>query len=136
MSRSNLDRTIRVLVVDDDLDVCQYLHDFLSKRNYDVRYTTDPDETVPLLKDEMFQIVILDVVMPKLDGMELLKRIRKIDRDICVIVLSGYPNFDRAVTAFRHSVFDFLTKPFETDQLEDVLRRANAARLRRPSAAR
>jgi DNA-binding NtrC family response regulator len=125
MSRTHADRTVKVLVVDDDPDVCEYLQEFLSKRNYEVHFSTDPERTVPMLKDGMFQIVLLDVVMPKMDGMELLQQIRKADKDICVIILSGYPNFERAVAAFRQSVFDFLTKPFETEQLEDVLRRAN-----------
>jgi DNA-binding NtrC family response regulator len=124
MSKHDMERSIRVLVVDDDLDVCQYLERFLTARNYEVKYTNDPEQTIPLLKDELYQILILDVVMPGVNGLELLKQVRKIDKDICVIMLSGYPTFDRAVEAFRQQIFDFLTKPFETEELVAVLDRA------------
>jgi DNA-binding NtrC family response regulator len=124
MSKQDMERSIRVLVVDDDLDVCQYLERFLTSRNYEVKYTTDPEQTIPLLKEELYQILILDVVMPGVNGLELLKQVRKIDKDMCIIMLSGYPTFDRAVEAFRQQIFDFLTKPFETEELVAVLDRA------------
>ncbi len=123
MVKQKADRSINILVVDDDVDVCQYLQSFLTSHNFTVEYLTDPVQLMPKLKESMFQIIILDLVMPSVSGLELLKDIRKFDKDICVIMLSGYPTFDRAVEAFRSEVFDFLTKPFENEELLAILER-------------
>lgn len=124
MAEAPTERQIKVLVVDDDKDVCVFLETFLTRHNYRVRYTTEPGEAIPILKEEVFQIVILDVAMPEINGVELLKMIRRVDNDICVIILSAYPTFDNAVETFRSDAFDFITKPFETDELLKVLERA------------
>lgn len=124
MTTHSTQREIKVLIIDDDQDVCEHLEQLLTNANFVVRYSTDPSVTVSILQDEMFQIVILDVVMPKIDGLELLRKIRQIDKDICIILLSGYPTFDRAVEAMRGLAFDFLTKPFEVDELIATLDRA------------
>ena len=124
MAKKEIQRDINVLVIDDDVDVCKYLERFLTGQGFVVKYTTDPSQVVDTLKQDMIQIVILDVVMPNTDGLELLRKIRRVDSDICIIMLSGYPTFDRAVEAFRSSVFDFLTKPFTNEQLMEVLERA------------
>ena len=117
-------RKIKILIVDDDRDVCEHLEQLLTKENFLVTYTTDPSVTVSILEEELFQIIILDIIMPKLDGLELLTKIRQIDKDICVVLLSGYPTFERAVIAMRGLAFDFLTKPFEIVDLVGVLTRA------------
>ena len=124
MVKQKANRSINILVVDDDVDVCQYLESFLTGHGFTVEYVSEPDQLMPKLKDSMYQIVILDIVMPSVSGLELLKDIRKFDKDICVIMLSGYPTFDRATEAFRSDVFDFLTKPFENEDLLAVLERA------------
>ena len=124
MAKKELQRDINILVIDDDIDVCRFLERFLNGQGFVARYTTDPATVVDTIKQEMVQIIILDVVMPGVDGLELLQKIRRVDNDICIIMLSGYPTFDRAVEAFRSSVFDFLTKPFTNEQLMEVLERA------------
>lgn len=126
MIKNTASRKIRILVVDDDIDVCQYLESFLGKKGYSVKYLTDPEKAVPLLREESFQIVILDLVMPKLSGLELLDKIRRIDSDICIIILSAYPTFENAVSSFKNTVFDFLIKPFENDEIVKTLEEAIA----------
>lgn len=118
------ERSLKVLVIDDDPDVGQFLTEFLSRRGYSVTVISDPEKALGALNTEMFQIVLLDIVMPKLDGLEVLKRIRQNDSDICVIMLSGHPTFERAVQSFKDKAFDFITKPFEIDDLTSVLERA------------
>ncbi|MBD3256956.1 response regulator [candidate division GN15 bacterium] len=124
MAKKQIQRDINVLVIDDDVDVCRYLERFLTDQGFVVKYTTEASGVVETIKQDMIQIVLLDVVMPDVDGLELLQKIRRVDSDICIIMLSGYPTFDRAVEAFRSSVFDFLTKPFTNEQLMEVLERA------------
>ena len=68
--------------------------------------------------------MILDIVMPKVDGIELLQKIKSLDSDMCVIMLSGYPTFERARDTFKNDCFDFVTKPFEREALLDVIQRA------------
>jgi len=124
MIRDTTKRQINILVIDDDLDVCRYLDGFLSKNNFKIKYTSDPRKAIPMLREEMFQIVILDIVMPKINGVELLKQIRNIDSDICVIILSGYPTFEYARDTFKNDCFEFITKPFENSDLLEVIHRA------------
>ncbi len=121
MARGEAKRPLRVLVVDDDAEICSFLDKFLSKNGYEVTTTTDPKKTSTLLKEGTFQIVILDMVMPKIDGTEVLNSIRRFDKDLCVIVMSGFPSFDNAVNAFRKHAYDFITKPFNTNKLLEIL---------------
>lgn len=114
-------RQINVLVIDDEPDVCKFLEHFLVKHGFEVVSVNDPEHALPLLKKQNFQIILLDIVMPKLDGIEVLKQIRQFDKDICVIVLSGYPTFERARDTFKNECYDFLTKPFESERLLSVL---------------
>ena len=124
METHSTQRKIKILIVDDDRDVCEHLEQLLTAEDFLVTYTTDPSVAVSILEDKAFQIIILDIIMPKIDGLELLKRIRKKDKDICVILLSGYPTFERAVEAMQEQAFDFLTKPFEITDLFDTINRA------------
>ncbi|MBD3380879.1 MAG: response regulator [candidate division Zixibacteria bacterium] len=121
MIKNISNRQINVLVIDDDPDVCQFLKHLLVEHNFQVVSVNDPEQALPILKKQSFQIILLDIVMPKLDGLELLKQIRQFDKDICVIILSGYPSFEHARESFKNECYDFLTKPFETNQLLRVL---------------
>jgi DNA-binding NtrC family response regulator len=124
MIRDTTNRQINILIIDDDIDVCHYLDGFLSNNNFKVKFTTDPEKSIPLIREEMFQIIILDIVMPKINGMELLKQIRQIDSDICVIILSGYPTFEYAREAFKSDCYEFISKPFENSRLLEVINKA------------
>ncbi len=124
MSKHSTQSKVKILVVDDEIDICEYLIQLLTTNNYDTSYINDPLQTIPLLRRESFQIVILDIIMPGMNGLELLKEIREYDNDICIILLTAYPTFDRAVDAMRGYAFDFLTKPFDVDVLLSTLRRA------------
>jgi DNA-binding NtrC family response regulator len=124
MIRDTTKRKVNILIIDDDKDVCHYLKQFLEKHNFTVDFITDSKKAVSSVKDNNYQIVILDIVMPKIDGIELLRSIKKEDDDLCVIMLSGYPTFERARETFKHDCFDFLTKPFETETLLETINRA------------
>lgn len=124
MIKDTTNREINILVIDDDVDVCHFLKNLLTKHGFAVQFVTDPTEALTTLSEKVFQIVLLDMVMPKIDGLALLQDIRRTDDDICVIVVSGYPTFDRAVESFKHAAFDFVSKPFETSVLLDSIDRA------------
>ena len=115
---------LRVLVIDDDEDICLYLKEFLTREGYRVTTVNKPLDALPEVKDGRHQIVLLDVRMPDVDGVELLREIRSIDSDVCVIIMTAYPSVESAVDTMKADAFDYLRKPFELDQLRAVIQRA------------
>ncbi len=115
---------LRILVIDDDEDICLYLKEFLSREGYRVSTVTKPADAVPEIKEGRHQIVLLDVRMPEMDGVELLRQIRAIDSDICVIIMTAYPSVESAVDTMKADAFDYLRKPFDLEQLRAVVQRA------------
>jgi DNA-binding NtrC family response regulator len=117
---------LSILVVDDDPDVCEYLHDFLASEGYSVTVLNDPTRTLDQLKEDEFHVVVLDLMMPKLSGIDLLGQIRKADDDIAVIILTGYPSLETATASIEHDVSAYIRKPFSIDEFRDSLGRAVA----------
>lgn len=119
-------RTIKILVIDDDKDICEYMNLLLSQNGYEVVTETSPNKALELLHDEEFHVVVLDIMMPELNGMELLEEIRKFDTDIAIIIFTGFPSVDTAVTSMKFNVCDYIKKPFDVDEfnttLEKILR--------------
>ncbi len=115
---------LRILVVDDDRDVCDYLQDFLTREGYLVQALVKPMDALLEIKEGRHQIVLLDIRMPELDGVQLLRQIRAIDSDICVIIMTAYPSVDSAVDTMKADAFDYLRKPFDNEQLRAVIQRA------------
>ena len=115
---------LRILVIDDDEDICLYLKDFLTREGYRVTTVTKPLDALPEVREGRHQIVLLDVRMPDIDGVELLREIRAVDSDICVIVMTAYPSVESAVDTMKADAFDYLRKPFALEQLRQVLQRA------------
>ena len=113
-----------VLVIDDDEDICLYLKEFLTREGYRVATISKPLDALPEIKEGRHQIVLLDVRMPEMDGVELLREIRVIDSDICVIIMTAYPSVESAVDTMKSDAFDYLRKPFELEQLRGVIQRA------------
>src|SRR5262245_36400133 len=115
---------IRVLVVDDDEDICLYLREFLERDGYAVTTCTEPRSALPEIKESRHQIVLLDVRMPEIDGVRMLHQIRAIDSDLCVIAMTAYPSVETAVETLKLDAFDYLRKPFDVEQLRGALARA------------
>jgi DNA-binding NtrC family response regulator len=115
---------LRILVIDDDEDICLYLKEFLSREGYRVTTVSKPMDALPEIKAGRHQIVLLDVRMPEVDGVALLREIRSIDSDVCVIIMTAYPSVESAVETMKADAFDYLRKPFELEQLRGVIHRA------------
>ncbi|HTJ44337.1 MAG TPA: response regulator [Kofleriaceae bacterium] len=114
---------LSILVVDDDPDVCEYLHDFLASEGYSVTVLNDPTKTLDVMKEEEFHVVVLDLMMPKLSGIDVLGQIRETDDDIAIIILTGYPSLETATSSIEHDVSAYLRKPFSLDEFRDVIAR-------------
>ncbi|OHB69995.1 MAG: hypothetical protein A2W17_10210 [Planctomycetes bacterium RBG_16_41_13] len=116
-----MDKGVKVLVVDDDVDYNLYLTKFLSEEGYTAKGITMPSEAISVLGQDRFNIVILDLKMPQISGTELLKEIKSRFRNICVIILTGYPSFKTAVETMKLDAFDYLKKPFDLNDLRKAL---------------
>jgi len=113
-----------VLVVDDEQDIRDASERILSRIGYQVQKASRGDEALDILNKNSIDIVLLDLKMPGMDGMEVLAKIRKRSTEIQVIVITGYATVETAIEAMKQGAYDFIPKPFEPDQLRIVVNRA------------
>jgi DNA-binding NtrC family response regulator len=104
----------KILIIDHEPDILRALEAILTKEGYQVRSASGREEAVSVSKSEAFDLVIMDIRMPGMDGLEFMRQIKKSGDDIEVIVLTGSVSIENAVKALRDDgAFDFLTKPLE-----------------------
>ncbi|HNA26201.1 MAG TPA: sigma-54 dependent transcriptional regulator [Nitrospira sp.] len=113
-----------ILVIDDDPAVRQLLAETLTDEGHQVTVMSSGLEGVEAVKDQPVHVVLTDLQMPGIDGLETIERISKIDSKIIAIVMTGYGTIDYAVRAMKAGAFDFITKPFEPDTVAVVVRKA------------
>lgn len=116
-------KNLRILVVDDDKEVCEYLETLLVAEGHLVYCLQDPTLAIQEVRKERFHVACVDLLMPKLSGLELLAKIREIDSDLAVILLTGYPSVDSVSQSIALNVSAYLTKPVSAEDLRDTLRR-------------
>lgn len=114
----------KILVVDDEESMREFLDIMLSKEGYSVRTAEDYDMAIQILSGESFDVVISDIKMPDISGIELLKEIRSVDSNTAVIMITAYASLDSAVSALREGAVDYITKPFEVNQVKFAIKRA------------
>jgi len=114
----------RILVVDDEESMCQYLSILLQKEGYDVRTAGSGDQAMELFNEDTYDLVMTDIQMPKMNGIELLKRI-KASRDKCpVIIMTAYASEQSAIDAVNLGAFSYLQKHCKNDDIKMVVRNA------------
>ena len=114
---------VKILIVDDDRAICDYMQTLLERDGYEVKTVLDPLVVEDEVRAGGYHLIILDLMMPKLDGLELLKRIRKVDNDIAVVIFTGFPNLESAVASMKLDAVDYIKKPFNVDEFREVLSR-------------
>ena len=119
-----MDRPFRVLVIDDDPGVRDYLETLVSRRGYEVVAVAGGEEALQRLDDIAPDLVTLDVVLPGMDGLETLKRLKQRLREVPVVMLSGHGQARTIVEAMRLGATDFLRKPFEAEELDLAIQKA------------
>jgi len=117
---------MRILIVDDDRAICDYMETFLAKDGHEVRTVSDPTLAEAEVKAGGFHLIVLDLMMPKLDGTELLRRIRKLDDDVAVVIFTGFPDIDSAVASIKLDAVDYIKKPFVVEEFRAVIQRVMA----------
>ncbi|MDH5534767.1 MAG: sigma-54 dependent transcriptional regulator [Betaproteobacteria bacterium] len=116
--------TARILVVDDEEIVLKSCLRVLGGGDFDLETVSNGPEALRRVEDRHYDIVILDIVMPEMDGLEVLQRVKESHPDIEVIMITGLAQIDVAVRAMKRGAFDYLPKPFEPDELRLVVERA------------
>lgn len=120
----NNNKPLRLLVIDDEPIVGKRLQQVFTKMGFDVEIYTNALSAMEAMERYPFDIVVTDLKMEDMDGMEVLERVKEINPDTKVIIITGYAQLDTASEAFRKGVFDFIAKPFRLDELKRVIVRA------------
>ena len=113
----------RVLVVDDEPMVCVALTNWLEEENYFAQAVEDGPQAVKAVREENWDIVLLDLRMPGMDGMEVLKQVKEIAPQTVVIMMTAYASIPGAVQAMKEGAYDYIVKPLDVDQLTLMLKR-------------
>lgn len=113
-----------ILVVDDEKDMCDALSDALMSEGYKVETSLSGEDALEKLNKGAFNIVIADIKMPGIDGLELLRRVKKTSPEIDVILITGYESMETAISAVKHGASDYITKPFDMDEIYVVIKRS------------
>lgn len=116
--------TDRIIILDDEPDMAENWGRILSSAGYECLITTDPNQALRLLEAEHPDLLLTDLRMPEMDGMEILGRAREIDSLVPVVMVTGYATVESAVAAVKAGAFDYLSKPFSIDQLKLTVGRA------------
>lgn len=111
----------RILVVDDEREVCKMLSKFLTNKGHEVCTALNGEEALTLVKKDRPHIVLLDIKMPKMDGIECLKQIREIDKEVGVIMITAVKQEEIGKKAMKLGAYDYITKPLSLKYLEDCL---------------
>lgn len=114
----------KVLIVDDEKSIRKTLRDILEFEKYDVDEATDGLECVVKIKQNTYDVIVLDIKMPKMDGMDALERIQEVASETPVVMISGHATIDTAVDAVKKGAFDFISKPPDLNRLLITLRNA------------
>lgn len=114
----------RVLLVDDEEKFLEVLSQRLGTRGIDASTATSGEEALVKIKNKNFDVIILDVMMPGIGGIESLKRIRQENPEVQIIMLTGKSSIEKAVTAMKEGAIDFLEKPADIDKLLEKIENA------------
>ena len=115
--------TLDVLIVDDEQKIRQLLEQILVARDCTVRQAQDGLEGLALFKQRPADVVVTDIKMPKMSGVELLRELKHLDPLLNIVVITAYPSVEGAVEAMRYGACDFITKPFDITQIQAILYR-------------
>ncbi len=115
---------VRILVVDDDKEFADLLVEHLSNLGYSAKAAYSGSEALSRFENGAFQLVITDLKMPDMDGMDLLEAVKARDKQAVVMVITGYGTIESAVKAIRNGAYDFITKPIKMEELEVIIERA------------
>ena len=120
----NVNFHAKVLIIDDERVALRNLEYVMKKEGYDVTSTQSGSNAIKLLGEHQFDVVLTDLRMEKVDGMQILKKTRELHPDTEIIMITGYATLDSAVETMKHGAFYYIAKPFKLDEVRQVVREA------------
>jgi two-component system response regulator PilR (NtrC family) len=114
----------KILVADDEQSMREFLDIMLKKEGYKVSLASNGEEVVKLVDNDLFDLVLLDIRMPKLDGISALKKIKAIAPETVVIMITAYASADTAIKAMKEGAYDYITKPFKVEEIKLIIKNA------------
>ena len=114
----------KILIVDDERSMRDFLRKMLEKQDYEVKAVGSGADAIAELERDGIDLMITDIKMPDISGIELMERCKKISPDTVVIVITAYASHDTAVEAMKLGAEDYITKPFDVDEFSIIIRRS------------
>jgi two-component system NtrC family response regulator len=108
-----MEENTRILVVDDEVGMCDFLRYLLEGEGYEIDDANSAAQALDKLRERAYQLVLADIKMPGIDGLEMLRQIKELDENIVVIVMTGYSSLETAIKAIKYNAHNYLTKPFD-----------------------
>jgi len=125
-SKTDINRSVRVLVVDDEPEICDLMKQFLDESGYDVRIAYNGESCVDIVKNFSPHFILLDIMMPGMNGIETLVKIRELDKVAVVVMVTALHDITMARDAIDIGASDYITKPIDLKYLLDYLARVSA----------
>ncbi len=119
-----MERTLKILAVDDEQIVLDSIQKHLRKENYELQLVKDAVRGLEIIASSSPDIILTDLMMPEIDGLELLRRVKELNKHIPVIMITGYATINTALEATELGAFDYIAKPFTRSELKQVVERA------------
>ncbi len=121
-----MDNFNEILIIDDEIDICKQLSGLLNDLGYNSSYSNTSEEGIELFRAKNFSLVLLDILLnnSKFDGFQTLEKIKNINQDIPVIMISGHGNIETAVNSIKKGAYDFVEKPFDGDIIVFKIKKA------------
>lgn len=114
----------KILVADDEKSMREFLEIMLKKEGYKVSLASNGEEVVKMIEKDIFDLVLLDIRMPKLDGISALKKIKSVSPETVAIMITAYASADSAIQAMKEGAYDYITKPFKVDEIKLIIQNA------------
>jgi two-component system response regulator AtoC len=114
----------KILIVDDEPFICENLQRILQEEQYDTVVALEGERALSILENELIDLVFLDLNLPDLPGLEVLKRIKEEDPDLLVIIITGFASVESAVEALKMGAYDYIKKPFKADVIKLIVKLA------------
>jgi two-component system response regulator PilR (NtrC family) len=114
----------KILVADDEQSMREFLDIMLKKEGYKVSLASNGEEVIKVVENDLFDLILLDIRMPKLDGISALKKIKANSPETIVIMITAYASADTAIKAMKEGAYDYITKPFKVEEIKLIIKNA------------